>query len=235
MENSCLNLDLGATSYENAMDIQSKFQALVRWKKLTNILLTLEHPHIITIGKTGSNKDIKISQEAISDANVQIVRTNRGGKVTYHGPGQLIVYPIINLRELNLGPQKYIFKIEETIIRTLNKFGVKGGRSVGDHGVWVKDAKIAAIGVKISQGISSHGFSINLNPNLSYFDFIVPCGIPDKSVCSLDSLGVTTIDSNYFKDTLIKNFSSVFDLSIKTCSPDEIKHMYNIKHNITCT
>ena len=225
MGNSCLNLDLGTISYENAMDVQSKLHDLIRWKKLTNILLTLEHPHIITIGKTGSNKDIKISQEAISDARVQVVRANRGGKVTYHGPGQLIAYPIINLRELNLGPQKYIFKIEETIIRTLNEFGVKGDRSVGNHGVWVDDAKIAAIGVKISQGISSHGFSINLNPNLSYFDFIVPCGIPDKSVCSLHSLGITTIDSNYFRDILLKNFSSVFDLSIKTCFPDEIKHM----------
>ena len=235
METSCLNLDLGTTSYENAMDVQSKLHDLVRCKKLTNIVLTLMHPHIITIGKTGSNQDIKISQEAISDANIRIVRTNRGGKVTYHGPGQLITYPIINLRELNLGPQKYIFKLEETIIKTLNEFGVKGDRSVGNHGVWVKDAKIAAIGVKISQGISSHGFSINLNPELSYFDFIVPCGIPDKSVCSLHSLGVTTIDSNYFRDTLLKNFSSVFDVSIKTCSSDEIKHIYNIKHNITCT
>ena len=97
MENSCLNLDLGTTSYENAMDVQSKLHDLVRCKKLTNIVLTLMHPHIITIGKTGSNQDIKISQEAISDANIRIVRTNRGGKVTYHGPGQLITYPIIKI------------------------------------------------------------------------------------------------------------------------------------------
>ena len=108
-------------------------------------------------------------------------------------------------------------------------------RSAGNPGVWVQDAKIAAVGVKISQGITTHGFSINLNPNLSYFDFIVPCGIPDKSVCSLNSLGIKTIDLNYFRNTLIRNFGVVFNLSVETCSLDEINHMFNMKPNITCT
>ena len=228
MESSCLNLDLGTTSYENAMNLQSKLHQMLQRKKLPNVLLTLEHPPIITIGKTGSKQDFKISTEAILDANVKIIETNRGGKATYHGPGQLITDPIINLRELRLGPQKYIFKIEETIIKTLNEFGVNCNRSIGNPGVWVEDSKIAAVGVKISEGISSHGFSINLTTNLSYFDFIVPCGIPDKSVCSLYSLGIKSIDSNHFRERLIKNFSFVFNLPVKTCSPNEIEHMYNI-------
>ena len=160
--------------------------------------------------------------------NIKIIKTNRGGKATYHGPGQLITYPIINLRELRLGPQKYIYKIEETIITTLNEFGVNGKRSNGNPGVWGEDSKIAAVGVKISEGISSHGFSINLTTDLSCFDFIVPCGIPDKSVCSLYSLGIKSIDSNHFRERLIKNFSFVFNLPVKTCSPNEIEHMYNI-------
>ena len=228
MASSCLNLDLGTTSYENAMNLQSKLQQMLRWKKLPNILLTLEHPPIITIGKTGSNQDFKTSTEVILDANVKIIKTNRGGKATYHGPGQLITYPIINLRELRLGPQKYIYKIEETIITTLNEFGVNGKRSNGNPGVWVEDSKIAAVGVKISEGISSHGFSINLTTDLSCFDFIVPCGIPDKSGCSLYSLGIKPIDPNQFRETLIKNFSFVFNLPVQTCSPNEIEHMYNI-------
>ena len=235
MENSCLILDLGATSYLKAMEIQSKLHNLIWTNKLPNTLLTLEHPHLITIGKTGSCQDIKISSKIISDAGIKIIRTNRGGKVTYHGPGQIITYPIINLRKLNLGPQKYIFKIEDTIIKTLSEFGVASNRSAGNPGVWVQDAKIAAVGVKISQGITTHGFSINLNPNLSYFDFIVPCGIPDKSVCSLNSLGIKTIDLNYFRNTLIRNFGVVFNLSVETCSLDEINHMFNMKPNITCT
>jgi lipoate-protein ligase B len=195
----------------------------------------LEHPHLITIGKTGSNQDIKISSKIISDAGIKIIRTNRGGKVTYHGPGQMITYPIINLRRLKLGPQEYIFKIEDTIIKTLSEFGVSSNRSAGNPGVWVQEAKIAAVGVRISEGVSTHGFSINLNPNLSYFDFIVPCGVPDKSVCSLNSLGIKTIDSNHFKNILFRNFADIFNLTIKTCSLDEIHHLYNIKPNITCT
>ena len=114
---------------------------------------------------------------------------------------------------------------KDTVIKTLNEFGVNGNRSIGNPGVWVEDSKIAAVGVKISEGISSHGFSINLTTNLSYFDFIVPCGIPDKSVCSLYSLGIKSIDSNHFRERLIKNFSFVFNLPVQTCSPDEIEHM----------
>ena len=228
MANSCLNLNLGANSYKNAMEIQYKIHKLISCKKLPNVLLTMEHPHTITIGKTGSNQDLKASTKTISDSGVKIVKTNRGGKATYHGPGQLITYPIINLRDLRLGPQKYIFKIEETIINTLKDFEVDANRSVGKPGVWVGNSKIAAVGVKISEGISSHGFSINLNTNLSYFNFIIPCGISDKSVCSLYSLGIKSIDSNYFREILLKNFSNVFNLSIQTCSPKSIEHMYNI-------
>ncbi len=128
MGNSCLILDLGTTSYKKAMEIQSKLHNLIWTNKIPNTLLTLEHPHLITIGKTGSNQDIKISSKIISDAGIKIIRTNRGGKVTYHGPGQMITYPIINLRRLKLGPQEYIFKIEDTIITTLSEFGVSRNR-----------------------------------------------------------------------------------------------------------
>ena len=228
MVSSCLNLNLGTTSYEDAMNIQNKLHTLISCKKIPNILLTLEHPHTITIGKTGSNQDLKINSKSISESGVDIIKTNRGGKATYHGPGQLITYPIINLRELKLGPQKYIFKIEETIIKTLNEFGVNASRSIGNPGVWVENSKIAAVGVKISNGISSHGFSVNLNTNLSYFDFIIPCGIDDKSICSLYSLGIKSIDENHFRKILIKNFSLVFNLSIQISSPYDIEHMYNI-------
>ena len=228
MVSSCLNLNLGTTSYEDAMNIQNKLHALISCKKIPNILLTLEHPHTITIGKTGSNQDLKINAKSISESGVDIIKTNRGGKATYHGPGQLIAYPIINLRELKLGPQKYIFKIEETIIKTLNEFGVNACRSIGNPGVWVKNSKIAAVGVKISNGISSHGFSVNLNTDLSYFDFIIPCGIADKSICSLYSLGIKSIDENHFRKILIKNFSLVFNLSIQISSPYDIEHMHNI-------
>ena len=228
MVSSCLNLNLGTTSYEDAMNIQNKLHTLISCKKIPNILLTLEHPHTITIGKTGSNQDLKINSKSISESGVDIIKTNRGGKATYHGPGQLITYPIINLRELKLGPQKYIFKIEETIIKTLNEFGVNASRSIGNPGVWVENSKIAAVGVKISNGISSHGFSVNLNTNLSYFDFIIPCGITDKSICSLYSLGIKSIDENHFRKILIKNFSLVFNLSIQISSPYDIEHMYNI-------
>ena len=149
-----------------------------------NTLLLLEHPHVYTRGRLSRPEHIPLTERQLREQGIDVVETDRGGQVTYHGPGQLVAYPIVNLREWG-GPLKYVRTLEQVIINSLADFGIDAGVEPGLTGVWVGDAKIAAIGVKISRGIAHHGFAINVNPDLSRFARIVPCGITDREVTSM--------------------------------------------------
>jgi lipoyl(octanoyl) transferase len=148
----------------------------------------LEHDPVLTLGKSTRQGHIRVGVDALAERGVAVHRSTRGGDVTFHGPGQLVGYPIVNLRERKLGARCYVDALEEALIRTVAEYAITAKRVDGRTGVWVGNEKIAAIGVRISRGITSHGFALNVNTDLSYFDLIVPCGIPDAGVTSIDRL-----------------------------------------------
>ena len=182
-------LDLGRMRYADALDAQ---QHLVNQRKQgegVDTLLYVEHPHVVTIGRNGKQQHLLASEEILARTGIDFFETDRGGDVTYHGPGQIVGYPIVDLREWRRDVHAYFAGIEQCLIDALGIFGVAAGRvpERGYEGVWVNGAKIAAIGVHISRWITSHGFALNVDTDLSYFKYIVPCGLT-KPVCSLRSL-----------------------------------------------
>jgi lipoate-protein ligase B len=175
---------LGLVEYRRAWDLQVRLARAVHAGEQANALLLLEHPSVYSRGRLGRPEQILLTPEELAQRGIQVIETDRGGQVTYHGPGQLVAYPVVDLREWG-GPLKYIRTLEQIIIKTLADLGISAGTVEKMTGVWVGDAKIAAIGVKISRGVAYHGFALNVNTDLSYFDHIVPCGICDRSVTSL--------------------------------------------------
>ena len=183
-------LFLGRVDYAIALDLQQTLVRLVKEGRITHTLLLLEHPPVITLGRNAGAQNIVASREFLSNNGVELHETDRGGDVTFHGPGQLVGYPIFDLRAFNprIGAVDFVRKLEETLIRTCGDLGVVTERIAGLTGVWTQNeipGKIAAIGVHISRAVTSHGFALNVNTNLDYFKLIIPCGISDKPVTSL--------------------------------------------------
>lgn len=179
---------LGTVDYLVARAMQDSLVNRVHGNLSPDTLLLLEHPHVYTRGRLSRDDHLLSSEADLAGAGVPVYDTDRGGQITYHGPGQLIGYPIINLREWDGGPLRYIRTLERVIIDTLADFGIAAHTEQALTGVWTAGGKIAAIGVKISRGITFHGFSINVNPDLSYYRHIIPCGISDRPVGSMAGL-----------------------------------------------
>jgi lipoyl(octanoyl) transferase len=182
---------LGHTEYSTALELQRTLVHLVKEGRVGHTLLLLEHPAVITLGRNAGAENIVASHDSLSSQGIELFETDRGGDVTFHGPGQLVGYPIFDLRGFSprLGAVEFVRKIEESLIRTCGDLGVVTRRIAGLTGVWTESelpAKIAAIGVHISRGVTSHGFALNVTTNLDYFKLIVPCGISDKPVTSLE-------------------------------------------------
>lgn len=183
-------------------------------------LLFCEHPPVYTLGKSGKEEHVLISKEELSKRNIAYYETNRGGDITFHGPGQIVGYPILDLEKYYRDIGRYLRSLEEVIILALHEYGIKGERSKGETGVWIdsenklKARKICAMGVRCSRWITMHGFALNVNTNLDYFTMIVPCGIPDKQVTSIQKeLGVE-IDINETKKIIKNKFEQVFECTI---------------------
>jgi lipoyl(octanoyl) transferase len=203
---------LGVMPYAEAVALQ---KALVEERKAGRIpdqLLLLQHPPVITLGvKTRSDRThIVASEDTLRAHGVEVLETGRGGDVTYHGPGQLVGYPILDLTPDRRDVHRYVRDLEEVLIRAVAGFGVEAGRSAGLTGAWVGDDKLAAIGVRISRWITSHGFALNVNTDLSHFDFIVPCGIADKGVTSLERLLGRAVPMAEVEDAVAGAFEEVF-------------------------
>jgi lipoate-protein ligase B len=173
---------LGCVAYAEAFDLQTRLHADRAAGRIGDTLVLLEHPHVYTIGRRGTADDVLWDVEMLRSRGVDVVETDRGGMVTYHGPGQLVGYPIVEVGADLVG---YVRKLEEAIIATISRFGLQGGRDPINSGVWVNRAKIAAIGVRVTRGITKHGFALNVSTDLSYFSGIVPCGIADRGVTSM--------------------------------------------------
>jgi lipoate-protein ligase B len=213
LQSRCTLLRLGRTPYQQAWQLQERIAADVG-AGADPVLILLEHPPTYTLGSRGHAEHLLLSDEAYHARGAEVVRTDRGGDVTYHGPGQLVGYPILDLRVLGLGPVRYVQALESLLIDALAGFGIAAGRSERNRGVWVDDAKIAAIGVHISRGIATHGFALNVNTDLSRFGDIVPCGLTDASVTSMQHLTGTTFAMQHVEDAVARSFSRTFGVGL---------------------
>ncbi|MEK6285489.1 MAG: lipoyl(octanoyl) transferase LipB [Acidobacteriota bacterium] len=201
---------LGLVQYDDGLRLQERAVDRLRSGEGPEQLLLLEHPHVFTLGRGADSSNILADQQQLQSSSVEVHETGRGGDVTYHGPGQLVGYPIINLKPDRCDVHRYVRDIEEVLIRTIAEFGVTGTRIGGLTGVWVGNEKIAAIGVRIARWITSHGFALNVNTDLSYFKMIVPCGITDKGVTSLARLLGRQIELREAAHVAASQFAQVF-------------------------
>ena len=205
--------DLGTIDYKDAWDLQKNLLNSRRKNEIDDILLLLEHPNTYTLGKTADRNNLIAQSKFLDQKKISVYDIDRGGDITYHGPGQIVGYPIIDLAGWNKDTHKYLRAIEEVIIKTCGNFNISAERNEEYTGVWIGDNKIAAIGIKVSRWITMHGFAFNVNTDLSLFDGIIPCGIKEKEVTSLQKELDKTIDINEVKTFILKNFTEVFEYS----------------------
>lgn len=206
---------LGRISYDEGLRLQERAVAERASGQSPDRLLLLEHPHVYTLGRGADRANVLASEEDLARAGASLVSTGRGGDVTYHGPGQLVGYPIVSLKPDRCDVHRYVRDLEEVLIRTLGDYGIESGRVAGLTGVWVGDAKVAAIGVRIARWVTSHGFALNVSTDLDRFSAIVPCGIVDKRVTSLDRLIGRTIPLDAVAETVASHFGEVFDRVVR--------------------
>ncbi|MCU7490931.1 MAG: lipoyl(octanoyl) transferase LipB [Ignavibacteria bacterium] len=203
--------DLGLIDYEKAWDLQRKTFDSRRNKDVPDTLYLLEHPHTYTLGKVADRKNLISSENFLKEKGISVYDIDRGGDITYHGPGQIVGYPILDLTEWKQDTHLYLRSIEEVIILTCRDYGLHAGRIEKLTGVWIEDRKIAAIGIKVSRWITMHGFAFNVTTDLSLFQGIIPCGITDKSVTSLSKELGYDPDMNEVKEKLVNNFKRIFN------------------------
>lgn len=203
---------LGRVPYRDAWDLQRALALDIAAGRAPETLLLLEHPHTITIGRGGGHDHLCASPEEIERRGAVVVETDRGGDITYHGPGQVVGYPLLDLRRRTGGDvHRYLRLLEEALIGVLAEYGLRGEREPAYTGVWCEGAKVAAIGVRISRGITMHGFALNVSPDLSYFDLIVPCGIPDRAVTSMERLLGRRVAMPGVVDAIERHFTMALD------------------------
>lgn len=204
---------LGTVPYADALALQRALVEDRRADRVGDVLLLVEHPHVLTLGVKGDGgrSHILASAAALAARHIEVHETGRGGDITYHGPGQIVGYPIVNLKPDRCDVHRYVRDLEEVLIRTAADFGIVAGRIPGLTGVWVGGEKLAAIGVRIARWVTSHGFAFNVTTDLDYFNLIVPCGIADRRVTSLERLLGRAVDRLEVEDRLIAHFCSAFD------------------------
>jgi lipoyl(octanoyl) transferase len=211
-ERNILIQRLGRIDYESALATQREIEQLVKTGQQPDTLLLLEHPHTLTIGRRGDSSSVLLNEDELKARGVTLFETNRGGKVTYHGFGQVVGYPIINLSPDREDVHRYVRDLEEVLIRTMSDFEIEAFRIEGLTGVHTARGKVAAIGVHIARWVTTHGFALNVNTDLSYFDLIIACeGEPVTSMAELLG-GITTL--SLVEDRLISNFAAVFSMTI---------------------
>jgi lipoyl(octanoyl) transferase len=208
-------LKTGLLDFEQAWHLQKDLHQRCVEDDAEDTLILTEHPHTYTLGKSGKESHLIANEVALAQRGITVYRIDRGGDITYHGPGQIVGYPIINLRRHYLDVHRFLRDLEEVLIRTLASYDIEAGRTEGLTGVWVRGAKVAAIGVKVARWVTMHGFAFNVNTDLSYFQNIVPCGISDKPVTSLGLLLGRQVDFKEVVDRVRKDFEHVFGLQLQ--------------------
>ena len=210
----CVYLYLGLVDYSEAWKLQHRLLQSLQRGAVPHVLLLLQHPHTITLGKSGRKQHLLADPEQMAKEQVTFVVTDRGGDVTYHGPGQLIGYPLLDLSRLKEDIGWYLRRLEEVLIRTLADFGISAERKRGYTGVWVGEEKVAAMGIKIQRWTTMHGFALNISTDLRYFRWIVPCGIHDKGVCSIETLLRRKVSVEEVLPHVVEHFGGVFSLKM---------------------
>ncbi|HIM62951.1 MAG TPA: lipoyl(octanoyl) transferase LipB [Dehalococcoidia bacterium] len=219
--NLCRAVWLGDMEYLEAYDLQLSLVEKVHSGQEPNTLLMLEHPHVYTKGRLSKGSDVLLPEEDLAAKGVAVLETDRGGQVTYHGPGQLVVYPIVNLKDWG-GPVKYVRALEQVVIATLAEMGITANCESGNTGVWTGQGKIAAIGVKISRGIAFHGLALNVNTDLTYYQNIIPCGIADRPVTSMASILREPVDMELVRYGLVYQFGREFGWTMEDGLPEQV-------------
>lgn len=225
MKNRVDFFDIGQAPYRETWELQRSVQKQLidqklsvrenpyMKKEITDSLIFVEHPHVYTLGKSGDSAHLLKGLAELKQIDAEFIENDRGGDITYHGPGQIVGYPILDLDRHFTDVHKYLRFLEEVIIKTCADYGVEAGRIDGLAGVWVKDEKICAMGIRCSRWVTMHGFAMNINTDLSYFDHIVPCGIRDKNVASLSGLLNRKVDPDEVKRRIIIHFAEQFQVN----------------------
>jgi len=208
-------IESGITNYHEAWEFQKRLFNQVVNERSQNYLIITEHKPVITIGKTGSLENLLTEPSYLESKGIDVIEIDRGGDITFHGPGQLVGYPILDLSQFHKDIHWYLRNIEEVIIHTLSDFGIQGERLPGLTGVWVKKKKICAIGVKVTRWVTMHGFALNVSTNLDYFKHIIPCGISDHGVTSIFEEIGNNVDQKDVIKSLYHNFSEIFKVSLQ--------------------
>lgn len=214
--------DLGRMNYREGWKLQQELlehirDLKVRQERTPNYLLFVEHPHVYTLGKSGNEANMLIDSIQLRAKEAEFIKVDRGGDITYHGPGQLVAYPVIDMENFGLGVKEYVDRLEEVVIRTVGNYGIRGERMQGATGVWLdvntpRARKICAIGVKCSHFVTMHGFALNVNTDLNYFSYIHPCGFVDKGVTSMEKEIGHRVDWEEVKEVVRKQFAEVFGM-----------------------
>ena len=226
MLKNCLTIELGLIGYAKAYALQKRVAAARKAGATEDVLLLCEHPPVITLGRSGKRENLLVSEHMLRQKGVEFHATNRGGDITYHGPGQIVGYPILNLGAIRRDVVWYVRTLEEAMIRATAEFGITAERVAGKTGIWVRvgntQEKLAAIGVHISRWVTSHGFAYNVSTDLRNFDLIVPCGIADRKAISLEKLLGRHVEEKEAAPRIAKHLGELFGLEMKTASRKEL-------------
>lgn len=224
-EKICWQVNAGLLPYSRACALQRHLVGARQARAIPDVLFFCEHPHVITLGRNGKKANLRASDRLLAQMNVTFQETDRGGDITYHGPGQIVGYPILDLSEHRRDVRWYVQQLEETMIRATADFAVTAQRVPGRHGIWVgqpgSEEKLAALGVHLSRWVTSHGFAYNVTTNLHYFDLIVPCGLTGKRATSLERLLDRAVDQRGVRNALTEKFAEVFAVAPVRVSRDE--------------
>jgi len=230
---SCYIVDAGLIGYAAAWELQKHLVAARKAGALEDVLLLCEHPHVITLGRNGKREHLLASEQVLRQKGVEFINSDRGGDITYHGPGQLVGYPILNLGAIRKDVVWYVRMLEEVMIRATAEFGITAERVAGKTGIWVRDTsdsnepgsseeKLGAIGVHISRWVTSHGFAYNVSTDLRNFDLIVPCGITGRKATSLEKILGRAVTRKEVVQPVVQNFGEVFGLEMRETSRDDL-------------
>jgi lipoyl(octanoyl) transferase len=228
---NCWVVDLGLMPYAPACELQHELVEARKANAIPDVLLFCEHPHVITLGRNGKSEHLRANDRLLEQMQVEFHATDRGGDITYHGPGQIVGYPILDLAEHRRDIRWYVEQLEETMIRATRDFGIEAHRVPGKHGIWVDSAdgtagaeeKLAALGVHLTRWVTSHGFAYNVSTDLRYFDLIVPCGIQDARATSLERILGRDVETAEAKARLSAHFADVFGFSLTPVSRGQLE------------
>jgi len=223
--------DLGIMSYEPVWHLQRKIVSAKIDRPLPDILIVAEHQPVYTVGRGKLKTNNSFDEDFIRSKVAEIFYVERGGDVTWHGPGQVVCYPIFNLKDRNVGLKEFVSLLEETIIVTLKEFDLNGCQRQGMRGVWVGDKKIASIGLAVKKWISYHGVALNVSPDMSFFNWITPCGLNDIKMVSMQGLLKNTVSISRVKKALLNSIAEIFKLSLSPIKLDEVQKIYAISHH----